>query len=103
MNNQIILIGRLVQNPREGDSRVTLAIPRNYKNIDGEYETDFIDVTIKGTIQTNVLEYCRKGDLIGIRGSIEGKNIDDGDGHYTRTMELVADRVTFLSARKEND
>lgn len=48
MLNQVILVGRLVKDPEliESEnnkkySRVTIAIPRGFKNIDGEYETDF--------------------------------------------------------------
>lgn len=46
MVNQVILIGRLTNKPileERGDkvySKVTLATPRNYKNINGEYDTD---------------------------------------------------------------
>ncbi|MGI6329648.1 MAG: single-stranded DNA-binding protein [Bacilli bacterium] len=48
MLNQIVIVGRLVRDPtlRETESgkkvtNITLAIPRSYKNLKGEYETDF--------------------------------------------------------------
>ena len=48
MLNQIVIVGRLVKDPelRETDSgkkvtNITLAVPRSYKNVSGEYETDF--------------------------------------------------------------
>lgn len=48
MINYVVLVGRLVQNPElhmtengKKRSAVTLAVPRAYKNVDGEYETDF--------------------------------------------------------------
>lgn len=49
MLNQTVLVGRLVKDPelRETDNgnkvtNITLAVPRSYKNINGEYDTDFI-------------------------------------------------------------
>ena len=49
MLNQSILVGRIVREPevRETEngvkiSNITLAVPRSYKNVNGEYDTDFI-------------------------------------------------------------
>lgn len=50
MLNQIVLVGRLVQDPEirelEKVGYITLAVSRNYKNRNGEYDTDFIPVTL---------------------------------------------------------
>ena len=50
MLNQIVLVGRLVATPEVKEledekkvANITVAVPRSYKNADGEYETDFID------------------------------------------------------------
>ena len=98
MLNQLCLVGRLVSDP--SNDTVTLAVPRSYKNAEGSYDTDFIPVKLLGGIAQSTVEYCRKGDLIGVKGRIECKSEDDGDGHYTRKMTVVAERVTFLSANK---
>lgn len=72
MLNQIVLVGRLVRDPevrkaKNGSSYsyITLAIPRTYKNVNGEYETDFIDCTLWKLMATNTKEYCKKGDIVG--------------------------------------
>ena len=72
MLNQIVIVGRLVKDPelRETDSgkkvtNITLAVPRSYKNVSGEYETDFIDCTLWTGIAENTSAYCKKGDLLG--------------------------------------
>ena len=47
MLNQTVLVGRLVEKPREMVKQkifITLAVPRPYKNTVGEYDTDFVDV-----------------------------------------------------------
>ena len=53
MINQLVVIGRLVKDPelRKTESgknvaNVTLAVPRSYKNPNGEYDTDYIDCVL---------------------------------------------------------
>ena len=60
MLNQIVLVGRLTKTPeimknQDGSkfAIITLAIPRSFKNLQGEYETDFIDCTLLGSIASN--------------------------------------------------
>ncbi|MDO5556946.1 MAG: single-stranded DNA-binding protein [Clostridia bacterium] len=107
MNNQISLIGRIVREPevKELDggkkvSNITVAIPRSYKNADGEYEKDYIDVSIWGDMAKNTVEYCKQDDLIGVRGRIESKLIDNEDGTKTKKYNIIAERVSFLSTAK---
>ena len=67
MLNQIILIGRLVDNPLleetengKNTATIMLAVPRAFKNDNGEYETDFIPVSLVGQVACSVNEYCKK-------------------------------------------
>ena len=74
MLNHAVLVGRLVEKPREMVKQkifITLAVPRPYKNTVGEYDTDFVDVMLYKNIAENAKEYCDKGDLLGIKGRIE--------------------------------
>lgn len=98
MLNQTVLVGRLVRNPETEElesgkkvSNITIAVPRNYKNSEGEYETDFIDCTLWQGIAENTAEYCKKGDIIGIKGRLEIRD---------NKLTLVAEKVTFLSNQK---
>lgn len=97
MLNQVILVGRLTNKPileEKGDkvySKVTLAIPRNYKNINGEYDTDFIDVVLINNVAKSFVEYCKQGDMIGVRGNLQ--RLKD------KNLEVHAERTTFLSSR----
>lgn len=112
MVNTITIIGRITNEPeiKELDdgkkvSNITLAIPRNYKNHDGIYETDFIDCTVWNNIAINVVEYCKKGDLIGVRGRVETK-LYEQDNKKIKDTHVIAEKVTFLSSRnieKNND
>ena len=73
MLNQTVIVGRLVKEPelRETENgnkvtNITLAVPRSYKNMNGEYETDFISCVLWKGIAENTVEYVKKGDLLGI-------------------------------------
>lgn len=91
MLNQTVIVGRIYS---IGKGTVIIAVPRSYKNEQGEYETDYIDVTLLGSIEKNVAEYCRNGDLVGVKGRLQGG---------LNTMSLVAEKVTFLSNTKSDD
>ena len=110
MNNTSIA-GRLTQNPelREFEdgkkvANVTLAVGRSYKNSEGVYETDFIDCEVWGGQAESLTEYCKKGDLIGIKGTIKVDSYETEDGSKRKVTKVVAnsrDGVKFLSTAKE--
>ena len=107
MLNQTVIVGRIVREPelRETESgnkvtNITLAVPRSYKNADGEYETDFIPCVLWRGVAETTTEYCHKGDLVGIKGHIQTRNYEK-DETYMQVMELVAEKVTFLSSKKQ--
>lgn len=104
MLNQIVLVGRLAKEVKVKElesgkkvANITLAVPRPFKNVDGEYETDFIDCVLWETIASNTAEYCKKGDIVGIKGRLQTKT--EEDKKYT---EVIAEKVTFLSTNKED-
>lgn len=107
--NQTVLVGRLVKNPelRETESgrkvtRITLAVPRSYKNVDGEYETDFIECTLWSGVAESTVEYCAKGDLLGVKGRIQTSNYEDENEKRHYVTEVIAEKVTFLSSRRQD-
>ena len=107
MLNQVILVGRLVKTPdlfvAESGKKgtiVTLAVSRAFKNLNGEYDTDFLDCTLWTGIAENTAEYCKKGDVIGVRGRLQSRIIEKDDGTKYKKMEIIADKVTFLSSGK---
>lgn len=97
MTNYVILIGRITKigTLEDNKSIITIAVTRNYKNEEGVYDTDFVDVTLINGIAENVNEYCKIGDLVGIKGMVRNES---------SSLSIVAEKVTFLSTgRKENE
>ena len=106
MLNQSVIVGRLVRDPElyetENGNKVTsitLAVPRSYKNTEGEYETDYINCTLWRGVAENATEYCHKGDLLGVKGRLQSRNIEENEQKKT-IMEFVAEKITFLSSKK---
>ena len=107
MLNQVILVGRLtrdiVVNKSDKGMKVAtipIAVPRSFKNVDGSYDTDFIDCVAFDMIAENTKEYCSKGDIIGVKGRVQSRVIEK-DGKKENVMEIIAEKITFLSNRKE--
>ena len=111
MLNQVVLVGRLVRDPElqitdsgKKRSTVTLAVSRGYKNHEGVYDTDFFDCTLWTGIAENTSEYCKSGDVIGVKGRLQTWVLENEDGTKNKKMEIIAEKVTFLSSlRNEND
>ena len=105
MLNQVVLVGRLVTDPvltknEEGKetATITLAVSRSFKNAEGEYETDFVECKLWNSIATNTSEYCKKGDIVGVKGRLE--TIQENDKY---TILVIAEKVTFLSSKSEKE
>ena len=109
MLNQVVIVGRLVDNPttiEKDDNKktyMTLAVPRAYKNADGVYETDFIDCVLWNGISTTVCEYCHKGDLVGIKARLQTTVVDEEDGTKRKVTEVIVEKVSFLSSKKNTE
>ena len=110
MLNQTVVVGRLVKDPElyetENGNKVTnitLAVPRSYKNVNGEYDTDFVPCVLWKGVAENTVEYCRKGDLLGVKGHVQTRDIEVDEDVKRKLVEIVAEKVTFLSSKKQAD
>lgn len=99
--NQVILVGKLKDDPVveqiDDDKKlttITLLIQRNFKDPNGDYQTDEIDCQLWNFFGKTTSEYCKKGDVIGVKGRLEKVNDKD--------IVVIVEKVTFLSSKKEN-
>ena len=94
MLNQVVLVGRLAKEIEiiedKKVAKMVLAVPRNFKNADGEYDKDFIPCILYNGIAENTIEYCKQGDLVGVKGRIQLQD----------EIEIIAEKITFLSNKK---
>ncbi len=110
MLNNVILVGRLTQDPEiteiEEGKKVTtviLAVNRNFKNADGVYDTDFIRCILWNSVASTTTEYCRVGDVIGVKGRLQTSKYEDENKKTHYITDVIAERVTFLSTNKKHE
>lgn len=109
MLNQIVLVGRITKNPElmktdKGKNKLSidLAVQRSFKNVDGVYDTDFIRCILWNNIAENTCEYCKKGDLVGIKGRLQTRNYEK-DEEIKYMTEVIAEKVTFLASKLNSE
>lgn len=105
MINSVVLTGRLT---KELDLRYTsngtavatgtLAVKRNFKNADGDYEADYPRIQIWRKAAENLANFTKKGSLIGIQGRIQTGSYEK-DGQRVYTTDIVVDNFTLLESR----
>ena len=108
MHNLVYLIGRLTEEPEVKELEdgkkslaINLAVQRSYKNEDGIYETDFIRCVLWNAIATSTQEYCKRGDLVGIKGRLQNRKYEV-DGEVKYITEVIVDKLSFLASKRED-
>ena len=106
MINNVVLVGRLT---RDAELRYTpqnqavatfnLAVNRNFKNQSGEREADFINVVIWRQQAENLVNWTKKGSLIGITGRTQTRSYENQQGQRVYVTEVVADSFQILEKR----
>lgn len=111
MFNQVLLFGRvcaepIIKNLPDGKKvgEMTLAVSREFKNAEtGEYDTDFVKVSIWQSYANVAQEYCTKGSVVGIKGHLIMKKVEISEEKSLSVPEIYADKIYFINLNdKEN-
>ena len=104
--NKVILIGNLTRDPELSETgsgvsmcRFSIAVSRDYANADGNRETDFFNITVWRNRAEVCARYLKKGNKVGIVGSIQNRTYDDKDGNKRTVTDIVASEVEFLTPK----
>lgn len=113
--NITLLTGRLTHNPelrqnQSGRAFVTnsIAVSRNYKNANGEYDSDFINFIAGGSTAEFIAKYFQKGSPIAISGALQQKTVkvfdENGQQKNFTQLNVVVEQASFLpGAAKPNN
>ncbi|MBS3942751.1 MAG: single-stranded DNA-binding protein [Dethiobacter sp.] len=109
MLNQVVLIGRLTQDPElrytatNGVPVATfsIAVDRPFTSQQGTKETDFIPIVAWRKQAENCANYLRKGLLVAVSGRLQIRAYEGNDGSKRKVAEIVADQVRFLEWSKD--
>lgn len=110
MINQIILVGRLVGDPEIEDYEngrkrtiINLAVQRNFKNVEGKYETDFFRCVLWNGMASSTKNYCHRGDIIGVKGRMQNRSYVDKDNNTKYITEIIAEKISFVTTNSKKD
>ena len=77
----------------------TLAVGRNFKNAQGDKETDFIPVVVYKQLAELCANYLDRGKKCCVEGRIQTRNYTNKDAQKIYVTELIASEVEFLTPK----
>ena len=80
----------------------TIAVRRDFKNANGEYESDFINFVAYGAQGELIAKYVNKGDHFAITGRLQIRKYEK-DGQTRYITEVIVNGFDFPSKRSGND
>ena len=108
MFNLVVLTGRLTADPElkttsNGLSVTTfsIAVDRRYRSGE-ERQTDFINIVAWRQSAEFITKYFKKGNLIGIEGSIQTRRYQDKNGNNRTAFEVVVNNVQFVESKRDS-
>lgn len=110
MINNVVLTGRITRNLELKQTNnnnlslnITLAVERNFKDQSGQKQTDFISCKAFGKRAETIAQYCQKGDLIGVTGSIQTGSYQKQDGSTVYTTDVMVDGLSLFPKLKQDN
>jgi single-strand DNA-binding protein len=101
--NRIILTGRMTTDAElrqtSNGKMVTnfaIAVARQFRNAQGENETDFINLVLWEKSAEFASKYCGKGKMIAVEGRLEIRKYQDKEGNNRIAAEVICDRIEGL-------
>lgn len=108
MLNKVIITGRLVSDPElrytssnKAVATARIASPRDYKNQNGERETDFINLVIWGKAE-NFANWIKKGYLVTVEGRLQTRSYENQQGQRVYVTEVNVSNFDNLQPREHN-
>lgn len=82
-----------------------LAVQRDFKNSNGEYDSDFITCMAFGKTAEFIANYAKKGYLMNVEGRMQNNNFTREDGTTNYGMQLIVNSVdsSVLFLNKNED
>jgi single-strand DNA-binding protein len=81
----------------------TIAVRRDFKNQQGEYETDFINLVVLGKLSEIMANHIRKGDKFGVTGRLQIRIWDKDNGEKAYFTEVVVNGFDFPDKKKQEN
>ena len=107
--NKFICNGRLTKDvevrfTQTNNSKVantSVAVRRNYKNSEGNYDSDFFNVTAFGNQAEFLEKYFKKGQEILISGHLQNRSWETETGEKRYSTDIINETVDFIGSKQE--
>lgn len=107
MYNHFMLMGRLVKDPEfvefeDGKKvmNISLAVRKSFKNIDGEYETEFYRIGFWEYQLEQYKTYLKKGMAVFVKGRLQNTSETLMSGYDLTYPVLIGERLLFFTSAK---
>jgi single-strand DNA-binding protein len=108
--NKVIITGRLAQDielkrSTGGKSVLTnsVAVKRDYRNAQGEYDSDFINIVAWGSSAEYLSKYAHKGDRVEVVGRWEVRKWQTQQGENRYSHECIVENVTAFNSQPKQE
>ena len=108
MFNLVVLTGRLTADPELKTTQsgisvtsISVAVNRPYRTGE-EQQTDFINVVAWRKTAEFIAKYFKKGNMIGIEGSIQTRKYTDKNGNNRTAFEVVVNNAQFVESKRDS-
>ncbi len=106
MLNRVILMGRITQDLEvrqtpNGQAVVTfnVAVDRNFKDQNGQYQSDFITCVAWRNTAEFIGRYFGKGRMIALEGQLRSRVYEDKNGTKHYVTEVFVDSASFTGEK----
>ena len=73
----------------------SIAVQKDFKNQEGKYDADFINLVAWGKVAELLAEYVKKGDQYTVSGSIQTRNYENNEGKRVYVTEVNVNKFDF--------
>ena len=100
--NQVSLTGNLVRDIETkvvGEKKVVsncVAVNRERKNANGEYESDFINIVVWEKQAEYLESKAHKGDRVELTGRLQVRSYKNKDGADVKATEVVVEKISVF-------
>lgn len=108
MLNTFILEGKLkeVSDIKETDRgtkfmKILIESERTFRNNDGYYDTDLIEVEVWRGVAEVCAETCNINELISIQGRIQSSTFKTNEGKEYISYKFIGEKVSYLTKKSD--
>lgn len=79
----------------------SIAVRNDFKNQNGDYESQFINIVVWNKTAEFLSQYASKGSKILVEGRLTNRSYDKQDGTKGYITEVVVEKIELLNTKKQ--